>query len=154
MVHETFQDALVVSSSDKFQDFPSPQSLKKRVVISTKAPKEYLEAKGSKEGEDGSVRVYTSSEEVRWGREISDLAVKLEREDGVECEDEREEESHGLQENAAAPEYKNLIGIKAEKMKGGIKAWLRERSEKAHRVSLNEEKLENAVLTHGDEIVR
>ncbi|XP_042011547.1 phosphoinositide phospholipase C 2-like [Salvia splendens] len=150
MVHETFQDVLVCSSSDTFQDFPSPQSLKGRVVISTKPPKEYLEAK---EGEDGSVRVYKSSEEVGWGKEISDLAVKLKREDDGECEDEKEDPGQAVQQSAP-PEYKSLIAIRAEKMKGGIKAWLRVGSQKAHRVSLNEEKLENAVLTHGTEIVR
>lgn len=151
VVHETFKDVLVCSASDHFQDFPSPESLKGRVVISTKPPKEYLETKMSKEEDDGSVKVYKSSEEVGWGQEISDLAVKIEREDD-EYEDDHDhhDESQSLQPR----EYKDLIAIRAEKMKGGIKAWLRVSSQKAHRVSLNEEKLEKAVLTHGTEIVR
>lgn len=152
MVHETFRDVLVCSESDTFQDFPSPESLKGRIVISTKHPKEYLEAKGE---ENGSVGVYKSSEEVGWGKELSDLAVKVngEDEDEQEQEQEHQDESHENQ-SLQPPEYKSLIAIRAEKMKGGIKAWLRVSSQRAHRVSLNEEKLEKAVLTHGTEIVR
>lgn len=136
------------SESDTFQDFPSPESLKGRIVISTKHPKEYLDAKGE---EDGSVGVYKSSEEVGWGKELSDLAVKVDGDD--EDEQEHQDESHESQ-SLHPPKYKSLIAIRAEKMKGGIKAWLRVSSQKAHRVSLNEEKLEKAVLTHGSQIVR
>lgn len=148
MVHETFRDVLVCSESDTFQDFPSPESLKGRIVISTKHPKEYLDAKGE---EDGNAGVYKSSEEVGWGKELSDLAVKVDGED--EDEQEHQDEGHENQ-SLHPPEYKSLIAIRAEKMKGGIKAWLGVSSQKAHRVSLNEEKLEKAVLTHGSQIVR
>lgn len=154
MVSEACGDVLVCSTSDSLQDFSSPESLKGRVIISTKPPKEYLETKSSKEEDEGSVKVHKSSEEIAWGKEISDLAVKLEREDGeYQDEEDHQDENHGLQQNVP-PEYKHLIAIRAEKMKGGIKAWLRVNSQKVHRVSLNEEKLENAVLTHGTEIVR
>ncbi|KAL0336762.1 UNVERIFIED_CONTAM: Phosphoinositide phospholipase C 2 [Sesamum calycinum] len=119
MVSETFGDILVVSTSECLLEFPSPDSLKGRVIISTKPPKEFLETKDLKE-EDGSVKVHKSSEEAAWGKEISDFAATS----------------------------------AVKKMKGGIKAWLKVNSQKAHRVSLNEEKLEKAVVTHGTEIVR
>lgn len=71
-----------------------------------------------------------------------------------EYQDEEDQLDENPNQHNAAPEYKQLIAIRAEKMKGGIKAWLRVDSQKAHRVSLNEEKLENAVKTHGTDIVR
>ncbi|KAL0344461.1 UNVERIFIED_CONTAM: Phosphoinositide phospholipase C 2 [Sesamum radiatum] len=154
MVSETFGDILVVSTSESLLEFPSPESLKGRVIISTKPPKEFLERKGSNKEEDGSIKVHKSSEEAAWGKEISDFAATLSREYGdYQEEDGHHDEDHNLQQNVA-PEYKKLIAIRAEKMKGGIKAWLRVNSQKAHRVSLNEEKLEKAVVTHGTEIVR
>ncbi|KAI3447783.1 hypothetical protein Pfo_004448 [Paulownia fortunei] len=154
MVSETFGDILVCSTSECLQEFLSPESLKGRVIISTKPPKEYLETKSSKEEDDGSVKVHESSEEAAWGKEFSDLGVKLDHEDGeYQDEDDNQDETNNLQQNTP-PEYKHLIAIRAEKMKGGIIAWLRVNSQKVHRVSLNEEKLEKAVLTHGTEIVR
>lgn len=147
MVSEVFGDILVCATSESLQEFPSPESLKGRVVISTKPPKEYLE---TEEKDDGSNKVHKSSEAAAWGKEISDLAVKFDQEDG---ENEDEDENYGSEQNAA-PKYKELIAIRNEKMRGGIKAWLRVNSQKAHRVSLNEEKLEKAAPTHGTEIVR
>lgn len=137
MVSQTFGDTLVCATSDTLEDFPSPESLKKRVIISTKHPKEYLESKSSKVEDDGSVK--ESTEEM----EMSEL------DNGC-----GEDEDMDAKQQNAATEYKHMIAIRAEKMKSGIKPWLRENSKKAHRVSLNEEKLENAVLTHGTEIVR
>ncbi|KAL8504805.1 hypothetical protein ACS0TY_016119 [Phlomoides rotata] len=150
-ISRTFGDILVCSTSDTMEEFPSPESLKKRVVVSTKHPKEYLEAKCSKVEDDGSVK---STEESAWGQEISDMDVKQNKICGEsQEEDDHEDENHSLQQNSPT-EYKEMIAIRAEKMKGGIKVWLRVNSQKAHRVSLNEEKLEAAVLTHATEIVR
>ena len=53
-----------------------------------------------------------------------------------------------------APEYKNLIAIHAGKPKGGIDACLKVDPEKVRRLSLSEQQLEKAVLTHGKQIVR
>lgn len=53
-----------------------------------------------------------------------------------------------------APEYKSLIAIHAGKPKGGIDACLRVDPDKARRLSLSEQQLEKAVLTHGKQIVR
>lgn len=51
MIIKTFGDMLFCLKSDQMKEFPSPESLKKRVMISTKPPKEYLETKNSKENE-------------------------------------------------------------------------------------------------------
>ncbi|KAG8377026.1 hypothetical protein BUALT_Bualt09G0125300 [Buddleja alternifolia] len=150
MVSKTFGGILFHSTSENLQDFPSPESLKGRIVISTKPPKKYTETKSFKE-DDGTIKVHKSSEEVVWGEEIPVFIERLDSKDKVYDRDE--DENPNLQQNAA-PEYEHLIAIRNEKMKGGIKAWLRVNSKNAHRVSLNEEKLEKAVLTHGTDIVR
>nr|ABM90640.1 phospholipase C [Torenia fournieri] len=165
MVTETFEDVLVCSTTEDELKFPSPESFKGKIIISTKHPKEFLETKSSSvaEGDDqASVKAPKSSEEAAWGTEIADFMDKTEHDDdnnnnnnGLENQDEDDQhENDAATLLNAAPEYKKLIGIRAEKMKGGIKAWLKVGSEKAHRVSLNEEKLEKAVVTHGTDIVR
>lgn len=53
-----------------------------------------------------------------------------------------------------ATEYKQLIAIHAGKGKGGLKDWLRVDPDKVRRLSLSEQQLEKAVITHGKEIVR
>lgn len=73
MVTKTFGDVLYYSESDSMVDFPSPESLKKRIVVSTKPPKEYLDtAKSMKEKDEGSMKNKTSSEEDPWGVELLD----------------------------------------------------------------------------------
>ncbi|KAL2500503.1 Phosphoinositide phospholipase C 2 [Forsythia ovata] len=160
MVTQTFGDVLVSTTTECLSQFPSPESLKRRVILSTKPPKEYLETESGKEEDNGISKVKKSPEEAAWGMEVSDFLdkSKINIENDLEHgeyqdEEDQQDENHSLQQNAA-PEYKKLIAIRAEKMKGGIKAWVRVDSQKAHRVSLNEEKLENAVKTHGTDIVR
>ncbi|XP_022864477.1 phosphoinositide phospholipase C 2-like [Olea europaea var. sylvestris] len=160
MVTQTFGDVLVSTTSECLSQFPSPESLKRRVILSTKPPKEYLETKSGKDEENGISTVKKSSEEAAWGKDkVSDYIdrLKINAENDLEhgeYQDEEDQLDENPNQHNAAPEYKQLIAIRAEKMKGGIKAWLRVDSQKAHRVSLNEEKLENAVKTHGTDIVR
>lgn len=67
MIKETFGDMLYVSESESMPEFPSPDDLKGRVIISTKPPKEYLQTKSSKEEAADE-----KAEEGVWGEEISD----------------------------------------------------------------------------------
>lgn len=155
MVTTTFGDVLVCSTPKSLEDFPSPESLKRKIVLSTKPPKQYLETKSSIKEDNGYIKEQKSSEESAWGKEIPNFVESLNLEEGSEHqeEDDHHHQDHNFQQNEP-PEYKHLIAIRAEKMKGGLKAWLRVKSQKAHRVSLNEEKLEKAVITHGTDIVR
>lgn len=158
MVTEVFGDILVSDASECLETFPSPESLKGRVIISTKPPKEYLETKGSIKEDGCSMKLDKVPENSVWGKEIPELVVKLDKDDGLgldQCQedDDHQDDSQILQPNVP-PEYKHLIGIRAQKMKGGIKAWLKVCAQSAHRVSLNEEKLEKAVITHGKDIVK
>lgn len=80
MIKATFGDMLYTPSDEPMKEFPSPEDLKNRIIISTKPPKEYLESKdnkksGSQKGSNGKVRTERISDEVAeeaGGRDVSD----------------------------------------------------------------------------------
>ncbi|URE42865.1 RHOD [Musa troglodytarum] len=76
MVIETFGDMLYYPDSESPKEFLSPEALKKRIIISTKPPKEYLEAKNVKENDGDTKKVQESNE--AWGMEVPDLQTELE----------------------------------------------------------------------------
>lgn len=76
MVTETYGDVLYYTGSDSMIDFPSPESLKKRIVVSTKPPKEYLDTAKSMSENEGSVKTKTISEDDAWGVDFSDPIEK------------------------------------------------------------------------------
>lgn len=160
MVTQVFGDILFTCGTECLSEFPSPESLKGRIIISTKPPKEYLESKKTSEKENGSQKGKKSSEEKAWGAEISDLSQKMmafsENKDNGECQDDEADSHHenpNIQQNIA-PEYKHLIAIQAGKSKGPTSEWLTVDPIKVKRVSLNEEKLINVALNHGQDLVR
>lgn len=73
MVTQTFGEILFSPGSECLKDFPSPESLKRRIIISTKPPKEYLEAKEVKEKENDSQRGKGAADEEAWGKEVPNL---------------------------------------------------------------------------------
>ncbi|XWS28684.1 hypothetical protein CRYUN_Cryun25bG0092400 [Craigia yunnanensis] len=126
MVKEIFGEMLYCNETENLEIFPSPESLKKRVLISTKPPKEYLE-------------VNTVGEEVS------------ENENGTNPPDEG---YHDEEEENDVPQYSQIIAIHAGKLKGGLENWLSDDPKKVRRLSLSEQELENATKTHGTKIVR
>lgn len=158
MVTQTFGDILFSPGSECLKEFPSPESLKKRIIISTKPPKEYLEAKDMKENENGSSKGKAGDEEA-WGREVKStksLNVADDKNDPDEEENDDEEDDDGdvNSQQIEAPEYKRLIAIHAGKPKGGLDECLKVDPDKVRRLSLSEQQLEKAVETHGKDIVR
>lgn len=160
MVTQIFGDTLFTCGAECLSEFPSPESLKGRIIISTKPPKEYLESKKPSEKDNGSHKGKKSSEEKAWGAEISDLTQKMiaayENKENGECQDEEADSHHenpNIQQNTAS-EYKHLIAIQAGKSKGPISEWLTVDPIKVKRVSLNEEKLTNVALNHGKDLIR
>ncbi|XP_022745764.1 phosphoinositide phospholipase C 2-like [Durio zibethinus] len=155
MVTQTFGDILFSPGSECLKEFPSPESLKKHIIISTKPPKEYLEAKEDKDKENDSERGKASDEEA-WGTEVSnpkgshvaDYKNDLDEEDEEDLDD-----GDKLQHNLA-PEYKRLIAIHAGKPKGGLDECLMVEPDKVRRLSMSELQLEKAAATHGKQIVR
>ncbi|GMH12713.1 hypothetical protein Nepgr_014554 [Nepenthes gracilis] len=71
-----------------------------------------------------------------------------------ESEQKQNEFDEDEDEEIATPEYKSLIAIPSEKLKHGVKALTTVDPHKVHRLALSELQLENAIKTHGTDIVR
>ncbi|KAF4360721.1 phosphoinositide phospholipase C 2 [Cannabis sativa] len=157
MVTQTFGDVLFSPGTECLKEFPSPESLKKRIIISTKPPKEYLEAKDAKENESDSQKGKAASDEEAWGKEVKNLKslghAKSDLEDEESNEDDEEDGDPNCSQNEA-PEYRRLIAIHAGKPKGGLDEGLKVDPDKVRRLSLSEQQLEKAIETHGKDIVR
>nr|BAE71237.1 putative phosphoinositide specific phospholipase C [Trifolium pratense] len=155
MVTQTFGDILFCPSTEGLTEFPSPDSLKRRIIISTKPPKEYLEAKEGKEKEEPQKGKPADDEEA-WGKEVPSLRggtiadYKDDDDDLSDDEDDDEEKSR----QDGSDEYRRLIAIHAGKPKGGIVECLKVDPNKVRRLSLSESQLEKAAETYGKEIVR
>lgn len=157
MLTETFGDILYLPDNECLKRFPSPESMKRRIMISTKPPKEYLEAKEPKD--DSQKGKDQLGDEEAWGNEVpnfkSELSDKNEMEEvDNDEEDDDEDDGYSKSQSAAAPEYKRLISIRAGKPKGGLKDALGVELDKVRRLSLSEQQLEKAVVHHSAEIVR
>ncbi|KAL7588883.1 hypothetical protein Lser_V15G41448 [Lactuca serriola] len=63
MVTETFGEMLLTPKKEGLAEFLSPESLKKRFIISTKPPKEYVKAKAAKPSGNSSQKEQDSSVE-------------------------------------------------------------------------------------------
>ncbi|KAK4750174.1 hypothetical protein SAY87_027623 [Trapa incisa] len=159
MVTQTFGEILFAPDSDCLKEFPSPESLKKRIIISTKPPKEYLEGKEITEKESDSQKGKEAPpDEEAWGKEVPNLKGDIADDDNddldVDDDDDEEEDDMDKPNQKAAPEYKRLIAIHAGKPKGGLDGCLHVDPDKVRRLSLSEQQLENAIITHGKQIVR
>ncbi|KAI3514056.1 hypothetical protein L1887_12372 [Cichorium endivia] len=142
MVTETFGSMLFFPESEKLEELPTPESLKYRILISTKPPKEYLEAEEDKQSSSRlKSRVSDDSDDVcymlRSGSDRSDHDVDTEG-----------------KKSPSSPVYKQLIAIHAGKPKGGLKDALKVEKDKVRRLSLVEQALEKAVENHGHDVVR
>ncbi|KAK2980004.1 hypothetical protein RJ640_020030 [Escallonia rubra] len=179
MVTTTLGDALFYCGSECLVEFPSPESLKRKIIISTKPPKDYLETKSITEKDNGTQKMKDSSEEEAWGKEVWNLKDKFQAfDEWIECcpiiseanymvntkqnapnygefqdEEDFRDEDHNLRKDAPS-EYKHLIAIHARKRKGGIKKWLHVDPSKVTRISLREQHLEKAVTTNRTDIIR
>lgn len=139
--------------SENPEEFPTPNSLQRKVLISTKPPKEYLETQDAKGKRNMHMLKTSSKKEVAQTEKLysstgSDI---IDKEQGQLDEGELIEEED---EEKASPEYRNLIAIHATKLKGGLAKVLGSDQSKAKRLSMSEQQLENAINIHGSEIVR
>ncbi|WJX32445.1 1-phosphatidylinositol phosphodiesterase, variant 2 [Trifolium repens] len=158
MVTQTFGDILFCPSTEGLKEFPSPDSLKKRIIISTKPPKEYLEAKEGKEKEE-SQKGKPADDEEAWGKEVPSLRggtiadYKNTGDDDDDLSDDEDDDEEKSRQDGS-DEYRRLIAIHAGKPKGGIVECLKVDPDKVRRLSLSESQLEKAAETYGKEIVR
>ncbi|XVF69005.1 hypothetical protein PTKIN_Ptkin11bG0046300 [Pterospermum kingtungense] len=158
MVSQTFGNMLFCPESDSVKEFPSPEELKYRIVISTKPPKEYLEDKSLSSRRSNSHREKDSDEDI-WGAMPADLTND---DDKSDCDTSEHSPWDGDNEACddrlfrplGAPAYKNLISIPAGKPKGKLREKLKVEKDKVRRFSLSEQKFEKATVCHGTEVVR
>ncbi|KAE8039275.1 hypothetical protein FH972_011703 [Carpinus fangiana] len=135
MVTKMFGAMLYFPESEYITEFPSPESLKKRVLISTKPPTEYLEVQ--------STMVRDSQ---RQKDSVEDIETRNSNAKRTKIDEDEDEEN-------ATPEYRKLIAIHAGKPKGASNIWFPDPN-KVRRLSLSEQELENATKTHGPDIIR
>ncbi|XP_010483467.1 PREDICTED: phosphoinositide phospholipase C 1 [Camelina sativa] len=129
MVCKTFGESLFQCTDEYVERFPSPESLKKKILISTKPPKEYLQTQVSQ----GS----TTDVSVR-AKKIADA----------------EEQVHEDDEESVAVEYRDLISIHAGNRKGGMKNCLNGDPKRVIRLSMSEQWLDTLAKTRGPDLVK
>ncbi|CAA0834407.1 Phosphoinositide phospholipase C 6 [Striga hermonthica] len=147
MVSQIFGDMLYCPESGCLEEFPSPEALKHKIVLSTKPPKEYLGTNivNNKDGESSSPKEKYSSDDEPEPPEGDDKSDS----DDEDCE------SFNQKSGAAAPEYKRLIAIHAGNAKNkSLRQVLKIRGNKAVRLSLSEQELEKAAALYATDVVR
>ncbi|KAB1201432.1 Phosphoinositide phospholipase C 4 [Morella rubra] len=142
MITKTFQDVLFYPQSECSKEFRSPEELKNRIIISTKPPKEYLQAQSGKEKGHNLQKGKASDEQ--------DMSDSDSQEHNQDDEEDGDDELHPPGECT----YKSLIAIPAGKPKGGLKEALKVEINKVRRLSLSEHALEKAASSHGMDVVR
>ncbi|GKU93376.1 hypothetical protein SLEP1_g6971 [Rubroshorea leprosula] len=148
LVTKIFGDMLYKTGSEYLTEFPSPECLKRKVLISTKPPKEYLESHRRRE----------RSEE--WEAEMDEEEIPEKTEEDYEAQTSKKEQAEGREhdpdedEDKTTQEYRHLIAIHAGKTKGELLDWLKDDPRKVRRLSLSEQELENATRKHGSAVVR
>ncbi|KAL2940576.1 Phosphoinositide phospholipase C 6 [Bienertia sinuspersici] len=114
MATEVFGEMLFYPESKHLEQFPSPEELKFRIILSTKPPKEYLEEKQSKD--KGNTSPGSSGDDTQLNEAPGDS------ESDPDDEDTDAGTSSG---QLAAPHYKRMIAIRAGKPKNGLREALR-----------------------------
>jgi len=160
MLKETFGEMLYVSESEQMAEFPSPDELKGKIIISTKPPKEYLQTKSGKE------EAAAEQEGGVWGEEISDDKTTARQmseqfsgkyaaaEEAAGAEEEAEAEAEKKARQGTDNEYRRLIAIQLTRRKHDMEQDLRVDPDKVTRLSLGEKAYEKAIVSHGDHIIR
>ncbi|KAK7276397.1 hypothetical protein RIF29_17536 [Crotalaria pallida] len=161
MATQIFGDMLYYPQTDCLTEFPSPESLKNRVIISTKPPKESFKPNSiNHNGNFPMLSGSDSSSEESQGNESPESIIEVKIEDTTtENGSDRDEgdinacecdhKSHQL----CSPDYKRIITIHNRKLKGSLKDKLTLDGE-LRRLSWSETTLEKASESHGADIVR
>ncbi|XP_042051444.1 phosphoinositide phospholipase C 6-like isoform X1 [Salvia splendens] len=146
MAIRIFGDLLYCPESGYVEDFPTVESLKHKIMLSTKPPKEYL-GSNHEEGETSSPKYKDYSDD--------DTEAEFEADDKQESDSDYEDYDNCGRGNVAAPEYKRLIAIHAgNAKKKSLRQVLRLRIDRARRLSLSEHELKRATSLYASDIVR
>ncbi|CAN4085166.1 unnamed protein product [Withania somnifera] len=157
LVIQVFGEMLYYPQSECLEEFPSPEELKHRIILSTKPPKEYLESKHHRDLETASPAKKHSVEGDILVKETSEVATEGHEAyygSGTDQDDEDNDTSNNQSSQPGAPHYKRLIAIRAGKAKHGVKHALTDETIKFNRLSLDEQALEKAAANHGKDLIR
>lgn len=154
MITETFGDLLYVPSSDALNEFPSPEALMKRIIISTKPPQEFREFLKAQGNQNNNGNTANLSDEGALRRLDSNADDSDGKDDLDEEDDEESEEEDPKFQPDTACEYRKLITIHAGKPKGHLRDALKVDPDKVRRLSLSETQLTKATASHGADIIR
>ncbi|KAL2227419.1 phosphoinositide phospholipase C 6 [Sesamum indicum] len=150
MVTQVFGEMLYSPESGILEEFPSPEALKHKIILSTKPPKEYLGSNSNKEGELGS-----SPGGKYWSDEELEADYKENQSESEDCEDEDIDNMQQKSGPLAAPEYKRLIAIHAgNAKKRSLREVLNITVDRASRLSVSEQELERAAALYATDVVR
>lgn len=146
MVTEIFGELLYCPDCQHLEHFPSPEELKFRIILSTKPPKEYLEAKQRKD--KGNTSPSSSGDDTQQNSTAGDSESDQDDEDSDTASD------WNKSGQLVAPQYKRLIALHAGKPKKGLRDSLRTGLDKVKRLSLSEQALERATTNYAPDVVR
>nr|AIU41540.1 phosphatidylinositol phospholipase C 7 [Solanum lycopersicum] len=156
-VIQVFGEMLYYPRSECLEEFPSPEELKHRIILSTKPPKEYVESKHQKDRESASPVGKDSVGNDLVVKETSEIKAEGQETDersDTDQDDEDNDTSNNQSSQKGAPQYKRLIAIRAGKAKHGVKRALKDEVIKFNRLSLDEHALEKAATNNGKDLVR
>ncbi|KAK1421334.1 hypothetical protein QVD17_23585 [Tagetes erecta] len=139
MVTRIFGDMLYCPKAEDQDEFPSPEALKHRVLLSTKPPKEHLE------------RINGNQDD---SHNMPDLNNNFSQFVYIDFDDENGDAANEKNEPKTPTEYKQLIGIHAAKANKELRKALTVESGKGKRLSLSEQTLEKAASEYGTDLVR
>ncbi|XP_019226762.1 PREDICTED: phosphoinositide phospholipase C 6-like isoform X2 [Nicotiana attenuata] len=120
MVIQVFGEMLYYPQSECLEEFPSPEELKHRIILSTKPPKEYLESKHQRDRESVSPVKRDSVERDILIKETSEVTTEGHEADDRSQTDQYDEDgdtSNYQSSQQGAPQYKRLTAIHAGKAK-------------------------------------
>lgn len=147
----------IPDENEKFTEFPSPESMKERIVISTKPPSEYLKGKKQSEAlgkqankaetvaqklglkKKNPSQKAKGKENFDWGDEVGGFEGTGPEDDD---DDDDDADKDGQIDHVANPEYKKIIFIRAGKPKGSSLVSALAIDQNVKRVSLSEPQLE------------
>ncbi|XAR65939.1 Phosphoinositide phospholipase C [Bertholletia excelsa] len=140
MFIQTFGELLYCPESGFQEDFPSPEALRHRVIVSTKRPKEPRKSECLKSGENTSQTEEDLSDEETLANESTDPAAEPSPNDKDTDQDDEYQ-------------YNHLIAIHARKPKHGLRKALKLGID-VHRLSLCETELRRAAEYYATNVVR
>ncbi|KAK6927118.1 Phosphoinositide-specific phospholipase C, EF-hand-like domain [Dillenia turbinata] len=158
MIKQIFGDMLFHPESGCLQEIPSPEKLIERIIISTKPPKEFEEAKEQME-EENILEKQKGSNGNACEKEPSDHVAEHDDKSDSDTGDPSEENGDNDGYDSKSCQlgvlfYRSLIAIHAGKPKGGLREAFKIEIDKVRRLSLSEQKFEKAMESRGRDIVR